>query len=874
MKNSFSWENFDINFIRSVVYSEKTSTKNKPKDNDIDDIYLLLPYIDRIAEYPDKHFIRRYRTEITDHFIAGSVRLVNIIKALEKKNYHGVKTGSMEDMLLQFRGLRLTSSVLTLLAAELYRYGKKVIIDDDASIFCEPKTISLKECETDVIPLYDYQEEAVNRLIDSFINKGDGSGVLVMPTGSGKTRVAVRFLLQEMVGRGYQVIWLTHRALLIEQTADSVYKAAPIIKYENSQKEHFKMVCVSGLHSTKNSLEKDDDVIIFSVQSLYGNLPYLDAILAEKVLVIVDEAHHTLAPSYRLIIDHIRRLRPGSKLLGLTATPVRMTDEDTSRLMRIFDNRIIYSIAMSTLIAKGILATPVYFQVDTNVDFDTTITLDDKKYIKRWGELSPQLLERIANTAERNELIVNTYMSRKEEFGKTLIFALNATHCISLCEAFQDRGVRCDYIYCAHPGNEEKISRFKNGELDVLVNINVMTEGSDVPDIKTVFLTRPTTSDVLLMQMIGRGMRGVGCGGTETVNIVDFHDIWGSFTEWLNPQFLLYEENEQLIDRAVRSEAKKPDMVPWAMIRDLFDGVSTRMSSMGFPGMVLPSGWYDTIDEDGNDRKVLVFESQLDGYKAMWGAKKEWKGNKSFDGETALAKYFGGFGLTPTAYELQMLIDYYRKDDSMLHLYPITGRKTVDPAYVGKRLKEANANSVEVDEEVNRLYEDNENMINSIYSSLEIYKERVWDYIRYDNGLRLIGTKIEEIPCEFLTLDQTPVYDLEEMTKEVIAEMFDGVYANLPPVRWTSHPCSSYFGLYTYPLDETEGKDHIKINCILNSKDVPREAVKFVIYHELLHKGQHKHNKEFRSLEHKYPNFIEYENFLLYTFNRFNMEFD
>jgi superfamily II DNA or RNA helicase len=149
-------------------------------------------------------------------------------------------------------------------------------------------------------------------------------------------------------------------------------------------------------------------------------------------------------------------------------------------------------------------------------------------------------MERMAKTTKRNVLIARTYTERRAEFVKTLIFALNSTHCISLCEELIKQGIRCDYIYCAHPGNEDKISRFrkKDGDLDVLVNINIMTEGSDVPDIQTVFLTRPTSSDVLLMQMIGRGMRGVGCEGTKTVNIVDFNDVWGSFTNWLNPKFV------------------------------------------------------------------------------------------------------------------------------------------------------------------------------------------------------------------------------------------------------------------------------------------------------------------------------------------------
>ena len=90
--------------------------------------------------------------------------------------------------------------------------------------------------------------------------------------------------------------------------------------------------------------------------------------------------------------------------------------------------------------------------------------------------------------------------------------------------------------------NSKVIDAFKNNKLDVLVNVNIMTEGSDVPDIQTVFLTRPTQSEGLLMQMIGRGMRGKQAHGTETANIVDFHDQWSTYNKWLNPEWIVCDE--------------------------------------------------------------------------------------------------------------------------------------------------------------------------------------------------------------------------------------------------------------------------------------------------------------------------------------------
>jgi superfamily II DNA or RNA helicase len=165
--------------------------------------------------------------------------------------------------------------------------------------------------------MYDYQTEANTALYNHFIRDNGRAGILSMPTGSGKTRVATRFLIETMVADGWQVVWLTHRAMLIEQTADSVYNSAgSLLRKAAPDKSTFKMVCVSGSHASIKATERDDDVMVCGVQSLIRNLPYLHAVLGKKVMIIVDEAHHTLAPSYRLIIKEIQKIASDVKLLG------------------------------------------------------------------------------------------------------------------------------------------------------------------------------------------------------------------------------------------------------------------------------------------------------------------------------------------------------------------------------------------------------------------------------------------------------------------------------------------------------------------------------------------------------------------------------
>ena len=613
--------------------------------------------------------------------------------------------------------------------------------------------------------------------------------------------------------------------------------------------------------------------MIISVQSLSRNLDYLQAVIQKKVLIIVDEAHHTLAPSYRIIIKKIRQLATTVKLLGLTATPVRMHDRDTAMLMQLFDNHIIYNISMSELITKGILSKPFYTQIDTHVDFETRITLDEREYIRKWGELSPETQSLMASMKERNTLIAETFLSKRKEFGKTLIFAINGAHCISLCEELQKHGVKCDYIYCAHQGNEEKIAAFKKGELEVLVNINILTEGSDVPDIQTVFLTRPTQSDVLLMQMIGRGMRGPDCGGTKTVNIIDFHDVWGNMVNWLNPKFVLADEKEEsYLPHKGSTSNTQANMVPWEMLQDLLEGIKTRVPlELDGGHATLPIGWYDVVDEDGNDSKVMVFDSQMPGYLAMWRDRSRHKNAEFVDSQGLLREYFSGFGLPPACSDLQLLLDTYRMEGEMPHLHRFTERDKVDAYLVAQELLANNVRINNIQLDIENRYAQNTEIINSVYGNIEAYRQRVFDFLLYPTGSKPQGCRIEEFPESSMTLDRCPLYDLQELMKEVVNEMFEGNYGKTPEITWTNKPYKSYFGLYRYPEEGTSQRPQILINQLLNSKDVPRETVKYLIYHELLHRDYPNHSPAFRAQEHLYPDWTTHERFLDATFPMFDL---
>ncbi len=863
---SFSWGIFSIRFLKSIIYNENTAKKLQP-GYDTDDPNSLAPYMEDVCQYPNEKFVRKYRSEIEDYFLANSNQLVHLCKRLENMNYHDIKISSNEEMLFEIKKLRLTSTIVDCYIRELRMFGCKQI-EDETSLFSVPKIIDLSQAQVSDVQLFPYQKEAVNAMQKYYLAENKKAGVLVLPTGSGKTRTSAYFLLKYIISAGYQVIWLTHRSLLIEQTAQNFYKLSPLITEENDKKHDFKMVCISGQHATVRALQKDDDLIVSSVQSLCNNTIYLPNIMSEKVMIVVDEAHHTLAPSYRRIINLINQKNPEAKLLGLTATPVRLTDNATKQLMKLFDNKVVYSKSMSSLIAEGYLATPVYLPRVTNIDIESIMDIDERKFIEKWGEMPETLLEKVAKTNERNEIIVNEYVNNKEKYGKTIIFALNGIHCLSLWDEFKSRGIKCDYVYSVNSGNEEKINKFKNGELDVLININMLTEGSDIPDIQSVFLTRPTSSDTLLMQMVGRGMRGIACGGTEKVNIVDFCDKWTSITRWLNPQFL-FDDRVVIEDKETVKKESDISMVPYDMIRDIMKGITYKGAVSYNKDTVLPVGWYDVIDEDGNDTKVLVFENQIAAYLKFRKNTKRYIENGDLTGRDVAIQYFNGFCVMPLENELDYIISFLRAEGGFPILQHFNIRSKIDAYIIAKQLNEEQLPLGKVLERVNLIYSDNKSIIDSIYGDVEYYKRRIVDYMMYPNGVVPIGTRLVEVEKNFLNINKEEYYNINALLDEVIQEQKDKLAKDFirPDIQWTDKCYSSYFGVYYHDYCL------IRINSILNSKDIPKEVIKYIIYHECLHQEIMEHSPAFRQKERLYPNFQEHEHFLDYTLGDFYLEY-
>lgn len=876
--NRMNWSNFPLQFLKAVIYSDKTDNSKKP-DINFNDSDLLAPYMDEIFNASD-YFIKTYRSEIEDYFLNGSSHLNSVISQLENLNYGDIHIGKPEDMMFSLKQKKTSQTIIDIYRKEILTTGR-----DDLQIktqFPRPISIDLTRSSFDPekVSLYEYQERAVLELKKHFIDNGKSGGILQMPTGSGKTRTAVYFLLTEMITRGYQVLWLAHRAMLIEQAAEVFYKFAPVIKNKmENPPSKFNMICVSSVHAKASMISKRDNLIVSMVPSLYYNKNRLRSILSDKVIIVVDEAHHTTAPTYRTIIEKIREYRPNAKLLGLSATPVRGSEKESKTLWKIFESqKPVFDVTMNKLINDGTLSKPIPTSVETSVDIETIINDKEIAHIQKMHEMPESLVDKIARTNTRNELIVDHYVKNKSKYGKTIVFALNAIHCMALDDAFKERGIRSGFIYTRNKNNDDIIERFRNNNrpdhIDVLININILTEGSDIPDIQTVFLTRPTSSDVLLMQMVGRGMRGIGSGGTATVNIVDFCDKWSDITRWFNPK-LLFEIPEELppIEK-VEYETYEYILIPWDLIRAVMRGITYKGANIVKSNTVLPIGWYNIVDESGNEEQILVFENQTLNYDRFQND-LEFYMNKvepiMSDKKLAIT-YFNEFGLMPTEEELHDLVNYFKNENKFPELQTFEERDDIDPYVIASKLKDKPQTFTDTLNQIDKIYDSHREMIDNIYGGKSSYQDKIVSFMQYPNGVAPLGTSIEEVEKEFYKLDPEPFSEsLEILLDEVIRECSENLGANFikPAIYWTNKDYTSYFAAYNYREERKD--DFIVVNNVLNSKtmDAHRDVLKFLIYHECLHQKFRKHNLEFRELEQKYPDFHEHENFLDLTFPDF-----
>ena len=402
--------------------------------------------------------------------------------------------------------------------------------------------------------LYAHQLEAIHKL-NKLTGEKNYKGILVFPTGGGKTFTAVSWVLKNAIDKNKKVLWIAHRHELLNQAKYTIQNSAYLDILPN--KKEFTYRIISGMHDRPVNIKIEDDIIIASKDSLNYGMEYLKKWIIKNrnnIVLIIDEAHHAPAKSYRKIIDLLdAENNEWFQMLGLTATPFRTAESEQGILGKIFTNGIAYGIDLKTLISRKILADPIFEELNTKVDISSELTDKDIKSIQAFDSIPENIAIKIALNKERNNMIVNHYIENRKKYDQMLLFAIDIEHAITLNALFKQSGVPTEFIVSSikdmytkvnisNKENEDKIKRFKEGKVNILINVNILTEGIDLPKVQSVFLTRPTISTILMTQMVGRALRGIDAGGTEKAYIVSFIDNWNDKIAWVNPKTLIATE--------------------------------------------------------------------------------------------------------------------------------------------------------------------------------------------------------------------------------------------------------------------------------------------------------------------------------------------
>src|SRR5690606_9329848 len=177
---------------------------------------------------------------------------------------------------------------------------------------------------------------------------------------------------------------------------------------------------VSGRHCRTSRIVPADHVVVASVASLARNADVRERLLeSPNLFVVIDEAHHAPAKSYRDILRQLGRQKR-FRVLGLTATPTRTAAGERPLLSQLFAGNILYNVDTRRLIERGTLSRPLPVRVATHTDVEAGMTDGDRAHIARFNELSEELLDKIARIAPRNAVIIEHYLQERSRYGKTL----------------------------------------------------------------------------------------------------------------------------------------------------------------------------------------------------------------------------------------------------------------------------------------------------------------------------------------------------------------------------------------------------------------------------------------------------------------------
>lgn len=396
--------------------------------------------------------------------------------------------------------------------------------------------------------LFPHQQRLADAVCHA-IRGGHGRVVLHMPTGAGKTRTAMHIVSRVLSGsEAATVVWLAASRELLDQSADAFQQA-----WKRLGNRKIDLLRFWGDYEADFS-DCSDCFIVAGLQKMHA-LKVRDPLsvlrLGKSVsLVVVDEAHQAIAPSYREVINTIADTGVNNAVVGLTATPGRTWSDVTAdeQLADFFGGRKAmlevegWENPVSFLMSEGYLARPTFRRLEIRASPEVKQQVRRSRVAQDYDDA---LLESLAEQVDRNRCIVDEISHLIEDgHRRILLFATSVRHAESIAAVLTALGIDGRFVTAkTNPTARTQVIRaFRSGLRHpmVLCNFGVLTTGFDAPNTSAVVIARPTKSLVLFSQMVGRATRGVRAGGNKDcaistvvdIDLPGFGDVADAFTNW------------------------------------------------------------------------------------------------------------------------------------------------------------------------------------------------------------------------------------------------------------------------------------------------------------------------------------------------------